>query len=82
MALVFDAKRDGPGTHALIVTSALAPIRADPELIALIRGGGDPPRPPLETRHVRTLAELTPLHSRKRRLPDPRPSAAAEAPPG
>lgn len=53
--------------------AALEPILADRNLMSLITGidaTGEPSHPPLDTRHVRTLAELTPLHSRKRRLAD------------
>ncbi len=66
-----------PGSVAA-TRAALAPIRADAELMALITGKGEgAAHAPLETRHVRILAELTPLHSRLRRLPE----AAAESPP-
>jgi hypothetical protein len=53
-------------------------IVADAELMALIKGGGCDP---LDPTRIRLLAQLTPLHSRKRRLPEPdeRPAAAPGA---
>lgn len=48
---------------------ALDEIRSDGDLLALIAGDQEEGRAPLETRHVRVLAELTPLYSRRRRLP-------------
>ncbi len=58
-----------PGSFAA-TARALDRIRADPELMALIAGGGESGHAPLRTPSVRSLAELTPLHSRRRRLTD------------
>jgi hypothetical protein len=58
---------------------ALAAIDADPDLKALITGAkadGVQSHAALETAYVRRLAELTPLHSRKRRLPEETPPPA------
>ena len=55
---------------------ALAPIVADRELMALITGtGSDPPHEPLDAKEVYKLVELTPLHSRVRRLAEPQAAA-------
>jgi hypothetical protein len=57
-----------PGS-AEATARALEPIRADADLMALITGKGlDVSHQPLEAEQVRTLAQLTPLHSRMRRL--------------
>jgi len=58
--------------------AALAPILADRELMALITGtGSTPPHDPLDASEVHKLAELTPLHSRVRRLAEPQPPTAS-----
>ena len=70
-----------PGSTAA-TRAALERIRADAELMAVICGKGDPGHDRLETRYVRTLAQLTPLYTRKRRLADePRAAPAAAAVP-
>ncbi len=56
-----------PGSIAATVR-ALDEIRSDPDLLSLIAGEPGKGRAPLATSHVRILAELTPLHSRRRRL--------------
>jgi hypothetical protein len=53
----------------------IARIAADPDLMALIRGGASAP---LDPERVPLLAQLTPLHSRKRRLPEEKAAAKAE----
>lgn len=75
-----------PGS-AEATLGAFEPILADRNLMSLITGidrAGKLSHAPLETRHARTLAELTPLHSRKRRLAEdagnaPVPAARGKA---
>ena len=63
-----------PGSIAA-TERAIDEIRSDPDLFTLIAGEPGADRAPLKTSYVRILAELTPLYSRKRRLPD-RPNDA------
>ena len=69
------ARRPGrplPGSASATI-AALQPILADRNLMTLITGrdsAGKSSHDRLTTQAVRTLAELTPLHSRMKRLPD------------
>lgn len=67
------ARGTKPPGSARAIARTLDRIRADGELTALITGvpaGGRKPRQRLETASIAILAELTPLYSRKRRLPE------------
>lgn len=71
LAAVVAEGADLPGS-AEATTKVVGRIVADSDLVALIRGGASAP---LDPKLVPLLAQLTPLHSRKRRLTDEKPAA-------
>lgn len=78
-ATIRDPSTRLPGSPAA-TARAIAPILADKELMALIKGSGPVSHPPLDPERVVTLAELTPLHSRRHRLDEPDSPAPALRP--
>ena len=74
-------KRTGlklPGSPAA-TRAVLEPVRADSALMTLITGKGEgASHAPLTTERVRLLVQLTPLHSRRRRLDEPSAESAAQ----